>query len=318
MKKLKYFIYLDTRIMYSLSAQLFEGLTENIVNKTVDSQTESEDQKGEIFSGRVLGDIVKKESETTELKFLHDYSYTIFEEKVIGTEKVIEFPKNNEMSIEKIEEFSFIKITGYPRFVDIKRIREIAKEFNQYGESLEYITTFEERNFKINELNEQLWAAQGKDRKRQIQNEIARIKDVSDSATKKGLRMDDDFLNRLALVLEFGYKDSFEIRYESLSENDSKNITAIIDRNYLKENEESTIRKYSRISSKPITLLGIITQTEKNRIPIEEDEDNNKQYDDMRDAIENLSFSITGIETTFTGKKSNEVIVNPIAIYQEL
>ena len=54
MKKLRSFVYLDNYKMYSISSQLFEGLTEYVVRSESKSQRDEESQKGPIGSGRVI------------------------------------------------------------------------------------------------------------------------------------------------------------------------------------------------------------------------------------------------------------------------
>lgn len=51
----KLFIYLDEYKMYSLSSQLFEGLTEEIVQISSRSKEETEEQKGPL---RVCQEII--------------------------------------------------------------------------------------------------------------------------------------------------------------------------------------------------------------------------------------------------------------------
>ena len=84
---IKNFIYLDEEKMYSLSSQLFEGVTEYILNDSTSSTEGSEEQKGPVGSGKILGDILKNSERSTEKKFLNDYSYFIFEKKTIGRRK---------------------------------------------------------------------------------------------------------------------------------------------------------------------------------------------------------------------------------------
>ncbi len=319
MDNIKSFIYLDTNKMYSLSAQLFEGLTETIINKQSEGQTVTEEQKGEVFSGRIIGDILKKETEKTELKFLHDYAYTIFEDKILNSSKVITLAKQTDVTIDEIENYSFIKVTGYPSFNDVKMIRETLSQFNEFGEALQYITTFEDRNSELTKLNDELWEAQSKDKKRQIKNKIERLKDVREKAMEKGLVMDEDFMKKLAFTLMFGYKDSFEIKYilENLAKPENKIvITGVINREYLKEKEDLIIKKFSRYSSKSITLLGIISQTSKEKIQIQNSE--NVDFSNMKEAIDNVTASLSDVENTFIGKLDNEIIIDPIAVYQEI
>ena len=95
MKSIKSFIYLDEDKMYSVSSQLFEGLTDHIINYRLDGKSEEGEQKGPIASGRKLADIIIKERATKEIKFLHDYSYNVFEDGLIKENKVLQINSEN-------------------------------------------------------------------------------------------------------------------------------------------------------------------------------------------------------------------------------
>ena len=83
MRKLRSFIYLDNYKMYSISSQLFEGLTEYIVKSETHNIKEEENQKGPYGRGKILAEIIENNSNTTEKKFLHDYSYNLFEDTLL-------------------------------------------------------------------------------------------------------------------------------------------------------------------------------------------------------------------------------------------
>ena len=66
---IKNIIYLDEDKMYSLSSQLFEGVTEYVLNEKSLDKSESEQQKGPINSGKIVGDILKNSERNTEKSF---------------------------------------------------------------------------------------------------------------------------------------------------------------------------------------------------------------------------------------------------------
>ncbi len=55
---IKNFIYLYEQKMYFLSSQIFEGITEYVVNESASLNENTENQKGKIFSGKVLAEFV--------------------------------------------------------------------------------------------------------------------------------------------------------------------------------------------------------------------------------------------------------------------
>ncbi|WP_250163245.1 hypothetical protein [Psychrobacter sp. WY6] len=66
---IKNIIYLDEDKMYSLSSQLFEGVTEYVLNEKNLEKSESEQQKGSMNSGRIVGDILKNSERTQKRSF---------------------------------------------------------------------------------------------------------------------------------------------------------------------------------------------------------------------------------------------------------
>lgn len=56
---IKNILYLDVDKMYSMSSQVFEGVTEYILNEKTNGSEKKEEQKGPMASGRVLGDILR-------------------------------------------------------------------------------------------------------------------------------------------------------------------------------------------------------------------------------------------------------------------
>ena len=88
-----------------------------------------------------------------------------------------------------------------------------------------------------------------------------------------------------------------------------------MNRSFLREPEELVIRKYSRKTEVEFTLFGIITQHQREKI---EELEEKKDYDSIKEALMNLVSHISNVEATFTGRLSNEIIIDPIALYTEL
>ena len=99
MPGIKSFLYLDEYKMYSISSQIFEGMTESWVNIQGTSTEEEERQAGPFVSGRVIAEIWQQESQQQERKYLHDYSYTLFEQHLKTNRSI------PSITAENIEEF---------------------------------------------------------------------------------------------------------------------------------------------------------------------------------------------------------------------
>lgn len=308
---IKNFIYLDEEKMYSLSSQLFEGVTEYVLNESTSEKGESEEQKGPVGSGRVLGDILKNSERNTEKKFLNDYSYTIFEKKLIDDERVRIISSHDREDSQVGTDKSFIKITSKATFNDINTINNTLKNFNQIGKALAHITNFQE----ISEVREQLEKAKQntKDRnqKSKLQTQMKSMTNINKLATDSGLQQDQSFLDDLSLVLTYGFQDQLEVQMEFVESIFSANLN----RSYLREPEELVIRKYSRKTEVEFTLFGIITQHQREKLS---ELGESEEYGSIKEALMNLVSHLSNIEATFTGRLSNEIIIDPIALYTEI
>lgn len=55
--------------MYSISSQMFEGIAQELLKEETLENQDSETQGGPILSGKVLADVVKNTTESTEKNF---------------------------------------------------------------------------------------------------------------------------------------------------------------------------------------------------------------------------------------------------------
>lgn len=324
MKKLRSFIYLDNYKMYSISSQLFEGLTEYIVRTENKTQKEEENQKGPIGSGRVLADIIEKNTNETEKKFLHDFSYNLFEDTLIGDKRVLELDINNiSEKISTISDFSFVKITGNVVFNDLKTIEDTIRNFNKIGEAFGYITHKEAYDSEIENAKKTLNTIKDRNQKAKATAVFKSQTDFKKVLREQGLNLEDDFLKNLAYILDFGYNQQFEVQLPIKSGEDFYLFSAQLKRENLKDDEVSIIKKYSRETEKEFKLFGIVTQrlTEESKKEIFESLKIN-QIDsatpNMKEVLMNVVSHLTNLEKTFTGKMNYEYVIDPIALYIEI
>lgn len=308
---IKNFIYLDEEKMYSLSSQLFEGVTEYVLNESSSEQGKSEEQKGPVGSGRVLGDILKNSERNTEKKFLNDYSYTIFEKKLLEEELVLIVSGDKAEESNICTDKSFIKITSKATFNDINSINNTLKNFNKIGKALAHITNFQEISAVREQLEKAKQNAKDRNQKSKLQAQLKSMTSINKLATESGLQQDQSFLDDLSLVLTYGFQDQLEVQMDLVGSIFSANLN----RSFLREPEELVIRKYSRKTEVEFTLFGIITQHQREKI---EELEEKKDYDSIKEALMNLVSHISNVEATFTGRLSNEIIIDPIALYTEL
>ena len=316
MDPIKSFIYIDEYRMYSISSQIFEGITEYLVNYQGTKKELTEEQKGPIGSGRVLADILISGSGIQERKYLHDYSYKLFEDHLVASERVLNIDASNiDTAITNIDSKSFVKIKAKATFNDINMIKATTERFNELGEALAYITNYK----TIEEVKKQLETAEktttDRNQKAQLHHKLKALTDIKTIAKQTGLTQDKLFLEKLRLILEYGFQDQFEV----LMTIGEHLFSANIKREYLRENEHILVRKYSRQAEKDFVLFGTVAQSSKQMTePSKKEMPATTEQPHIKEAVMKLVDALSAVESTFTGRLNNEIIIDPIAIYREL
>lgn len=313
MKAIRNFIYLDEYKMYSLSSQVFEGITEYLIDYKRQAEEEQQGQKGPLGSGRIMADIIRRGSGTQEKRFLHDYSYHLFEEHLSEQGKVVCLDAKSSGSLaDSLSSRSFVRITSKATLNDIKSLMETIKNFNKLGEAFAYVTNIK----AIEEVKAQLELAQSniKDRNQRaaLQQKLRSLTNIPKLAKEKGLQQDQTFLDDLSLLFTYGFQDQLEARMEIRDTIFSANLK----RDCLRESEALLIRKYSRTTEKEFVMFGTVTQSSGS--PPADDSGEEQQYASIKEALMALVIKLSIIEGSFTGRLPNEVIIDPIALYTEL
>ena len=321
MKKIKSFIYLDEYKLYSISSQVFEGLTEYIVHTHGQNQVEEGEQKGPIGSGRIVADIFREEKTTQEKKNLYDFAFNLLEEKLIDNGVVLELNNSSVTQIKLNPNISFIKVSGKVIFNDMKILSNIVENFNNIGEAIGYLTMQEEYKEQIKDVNKQLGNIKDRNQQSKAKQLVNKSKNIYKEFLKgSGLTLDDDFIKQVKYVLDFGYQGQFEIKMPFEINDDKILISSILNREYLKEKEFELITKYSRKTEKDFTIFGILTQNERitalSDDEVQEDENNNTSI--MKEAVLKLVDKLADVEKTFNGRLDYEYIIDPIAVYREI
>lgn len=295
-------IYLDVEKMYSLSSQIFEGVTEYIVSENSKTSEESENQKGPVGSGKVLGDILRNEERVSEKRFLVDHSYVLFENKLKEDGRVAtmsEAQPNDELKLN-----AFVKITGKLIFNDMVSIKNMIKNFNSTGKSIASVTTAG----LLDNLKKELTAMQPGARRKEIESQIRTLSNPDLVAKTSGMYQEPSFLANLVSVLDYGFQDQLEVKLKI----GDKIFSADLKRECLREREDLLIRKYSRQSEVEFIIFGIVTQLDHSGMVEPEVLSDTPK---IKEAIMSLVSHMTNVERTFIGRLDNEVIIDPIAIY---
>ncbi|WP_250163246.1 hypothetical protein [Psychrobacter sp. WY6] len=179
------------------------------------------------------------------------------------------------------------------------------------GKALTYVTNYENIKLVKAELSRVQKGKDERDKISVLNAEIKRISDIDKLSIEQGLNFDKQLLDDLGFLLEYGLGGQLEVQMNLSNHIASANLN----RKFLREPEDLVIRKYSRQTEVQFTLFGIITQYEKEQTsPPEAAHD----YETLKEAIMNMVSHITNLESAFTGRLSNEIIIDPIAMYTEL
>jgi hypothetical protein len=311
--------------MYSISSQLFEGLTEYILRTENETIKEEESQKGPVGSGRVLAEIIEKNTNETEKKFLHDYSYNLFEDTLKNEKRVLELNASNiNEEIEKISDYSFVKISGNVIFNDLKIIEDTMKNYNKIGAAFGYFTHRNTINEDIEKLNTSINNIKDRNQKAKAKATIKPNIYFNKLLKEHGLHLEQDFLDHFVYILNFGYNQQFEVQLPVKSSTDEFYLfSAQLKRENLKDDELSIIKKYSRETEKEFKLFGIITQrlTEKSKRNLFEDikaYQENINQPNLKETLMDMMSKLTKLEASFIGKMNYEYVIDPIALYLEI
>lgn len=305
-------IYLDEEKMYSLSSQMFEGITEYIL-KEVNSTTEnSEEQKGPIGSGRALADAMKLSERSVEKRFLHDHSLSLFEQRLAELDLVAHVGSQTSIGAKAISDSSFIRVNAKASFIDAAKITSTLGTFNQMGEALAHVNKYAEIEAVRKEIHALKDSVKDKAKLSQLRQVEKNLSDTAELAKQGGLYQDPKFLKHLALVTEFGFSDQLEVQQRI----GDQLFSACLKRKYLRESEDLIIRKYSRRTERNLVVLGVITQSQNTAASTETDP--TPEVMSMKEAITNLVNHIAAIEGSLSGKAAHEIVIDPIAVYVTL
>lgn len=296
-------IYLDEPKFFSLSSQVFEGLTEFLVQEKNLTTEATETQKGPVASGRALADAIKSSETSTEKRVLHDHAFAIFEKELVQTHGLADIDENTPKGdVEKlVETGSFIRVRSPAAIVDAARLRTIFEKFNDLGEALAYVTG-------SGSMLTSLAKASGKPESQVPKQKL--VAAIQEAAKANGLFHDPKFLESLNLLTTFGFSDQLELQ-QSLNETI---FSCCLRRPFLREPEDLIARKYARRTERDFVVLGVIAQRAKSP-PVPPA---SKSDASMKEAIANMVNLVAALETSLAGKSSNEIVIDPIAVYVPL
>lgn len=307
--KIKSFIYLDDYKMYSFSSQLFEGITQYILNEESKATEEQNEQKGSFFSGRFMADMMFQKNAQTEMRYLHDFAFNLFEKEMEARGML--FDVKPETTIEDLRDKGFVRVKGKIIFEDYTKLLYTLENFNEIGRALGELQNLEVFSALRNLKSESAHTKNREQKNKQRLTAINVERQIEEQLKSQGLLIDENARKNIHKTLSFGYRNCYEVRMSL--ENSSTLYTAVINQEFLKEPEKALISKYSRLSEKEFTLIGVVSQAGNAQATIPEILGN-----DLKSAVIKIVEQIAGLESQFNGRTDNECIIDPIAIFTEI
>jgi len=301
------FIYLDEYKLYSFSSQLFRGLVDHIVRVSDRSREQRDEARPASGIAEVVAEIASEGTTVAEKRFLHDYAYDLFEGELRKANALHEVGEDTSLS--DFVEPRFLKVTGPAIFADAPSLRRTIDSFNEMGEALAYLGSFARLQEAKNQMAQQIAQIQDRNMKAVAKENLKKIS-PRQLAEQAGLRQDEELIKRLSFLLELGYGDQFHVQVPYAASQDLL-FTAVLGRSSLRESERSLLEKYSRMTDRSVVMVGIPTQSGGATAILKHEEES------LRAAMSNMVGSMSELESQFTGRMKNEVIVDPIAIYVE-
>lgn len=296
---LKNIVYIDYEKVYSLSSQLFEGIVQSAIE-----QQESTLSNADAIEIKAE----KKSSSTSDTSKLstvvnpHDYHYLKFEKELFRLE-LINSISSNYFSVDNIKPGSFIKIKANIEINDFNKLKDTAQDFTNLGYAIHYVNKYGEIEQIEKLLSEKNLTPNNKKELQSIKNDI--IKKIEEDSSKDKKK----FFDNLTSVLSYAYGDELEI-YQTI---DNYKFTSFLVRSFLKLSPDMLVKLYSRKTTSPFTIVGIITQSyQDSRVEVE------RETIDIRSAAWNMNDALADLESTFCKPREKEYFIEPIALYTEI
>ena len=196
---MKSILYFDERKVFSLSSQIFSGVTEYIIKESTTSSTDSETQKGTIASGKVLAGAISAGGKDVEKRVMHDHAFSLFEKEIerqtLVTGVDVSYVHEN---ISNLLAKPFVRISAPARIFDVKKIVDIMDDFNGIGRALAYTQSKKAVDELSARFEDQLKATKDQTKLGSLRKQKAKaIEELIDSGAKD-MHQDPLFLQALS------------------------------------------------------------------------------------------------------------------------
>lgn len=312
---MKSFIYLDEHKMYSLSSQLMKGVTDYIVKQSQRAESDVTEQKGPEDSGRELAEIIETVSSDLEKRFLHDYAYALFEDKLKESGKIISVTAADDFSAvaNDPEGRKFVRLKARASFLDAIDVMRSMGTLVDMQDSISIVANNDARELLLSEID---GLADNSSKKAKLGQLKAELERLSKSQISKDKAANDRLqYKNTAAVLNHGYKGRLDLSMDM----QNCRVNADLKRECLKDSEDFVFKTYSRMAEVELVLVGMVTQCREYDEMAEAENISAESSDTgMSEIIRNTTKALQELESHFHRPLVSQIIVHPIALYLEL
>jgi hypothetical protein len=328
-KSIREFIYLDVAKLYSLYSQVFEGITSQITDEKL-SQLVTGDSQGSILMQATAESKAVEASRRIENRILHDHMYTRLELALDAT-----LIDALDIKYEQIEHLflknPIIKISGRAEIEDYERIGTFMGQFNVLGEAIAYATLISSTETKEQKkkLEDRLLQESNGQRKKAIENELAKLVNAKILASNMGLIQDEKMLQNLKMFSDMFNPEGYNVVITSHNR-PNVHFRGVVDRTWLRSSPALNSSLYGGQSESPWSMVGMVTSIPGTYRNLSKDAENSELPNEllvkrnidenptMLDAYRNMFRAARTFERMFIeSDKEIEIVLSPLAIYRE-
>jgi hypothetical protein len=320
------FIYLDIPKLYSLYSQIFEGLSDRIVEERINQAITGETQSA-VLRGASAESQALEASRRTESIVLYDHMYNRLEHELessllnaadLDVSQMPQLLSNNPM----------VKVVGRSEIEDYERLQVFMERFNELGEIIAYSSLSNNPQHKeaVQSLKQQIANAPSNSQKKSLEARLKQLTDASQLAKDLGLSQDPILLSKLKTFSELFNPTGYEVMITP-SNRPRVHYRGIIDRAWLRYSPESLRSMYGGQSETPWIMVGAITHSpsvSQNMDPQTTDEvfartaQEREASPMILDAYRNMFRYARVFERMFLESDTEpEVVISPLAVYRE-
>ncbi|MDP9990554.1 hypothetical protein J2W28_000063 [Variovorax boronicumulans] len=310
---MKNILYLDEKKLFSLTSQVFAGVTEFLIKEKSTKTTDSETQKGPLASGKVVADAITSGEKDTERRVMHDYAFSLFESEILKKDLVQEITLASSFIAPNLEQ-PFVKISAPAHIFDVRKAQETMEKFNALAESLGYIQSKEVCESATSDIANEIKTTKDKQKANALSKQKDQMIKAIVSAASESMSQDQKYLDHMVNITRFGFNDSLEVHQTV----DAKRFTSFLKRECLREDESLLVRKYSRMTKMNFVVLGMITNYPEESPPSTPESMGDDSEKSMKEAFIGIVRSLGNFEKTFSDVDKREYMIDPVAIYVTL